>query len=325
MKKKAIILGISGQDGSLLAKALIDNGLYDVYGTSRDITKNNFENLVKLKILNKVKLFSLDSSNFDQVFNFIKLILPDEVYNLTGQTSVGTSFKKPFETIISIGNVTCNLLEAIRLINGGIKYFNAASSECFGDTNLPATEETCFNPISPYGVSKTFAFNLTKNYRDTYNLFASSLILSNHESFFRSNEFISQKIIQSAYNIRSKKQDFLEVGDISVIRDWGWAQDYVQAFHLALQEDQPDDYIIATGKSISLENFIEYVFIKFNLNYKDYLVSNNNLKRKNEVKKTVLNVQKANTKLKWIAKNDVFKVIDLLIEHKIKNKNEYFP
>jgi len=266
-------------------------------------------------------LFSLDSSNFDQVFNFIKLILPDEIYNLTGQTSVGTSFKKPFETIISIGNVTCNLLEAIRLINGGIKYFNAASSECFGDTNLPATEETCFNPISPYSVSKTFAFNLTKSYRDTYNLFACSLILSNHESFFRTNDFISQKIIRSAYNISLRKQDILEVGDIGVIRDWGWAPDYVQAFHLALQEDQPDDYIIATGKSISLENFIEYVFIKFNLNYKDYLVSNENLKRKNEVKKTLLSVEKANSKLKWVANHNVFDVIDLLIAEKKREQN----
>ena len=316
MKKKAIIFGISGQDGSLLAKALIEKGLYDVYGTSRDVTKNKFENLVKLNILNKVRLFSLDSSDFDQVFKLIKLILPDEVYNLTGQTSVGTSFIKPFETIQSIGNVTCNLLEAIRLTNSGIKYFNAASSECFGDTNLPATEETCFNPISPYSVSKTFAFNLTKNYRDTYNLFACSLILSNHESFFRANDFISQKIIQSAYNISVKKQDFLEVGNIGMIRDWGWAPDYVQAFHLALQEDQPDDYIIATGKSISVENFIEYVFLKFNLNYKDYLVSNDKLKRKNEVKKTLLNVEKANSKLKWIAKHNVFDVIDLLIAEK---------
>lgn len=320
MKKKAIIIGISGQDGSLLAKALIEKGNYDVYGTSRDVTKNKFENLIKLNIHNKVRLFSLDSSNFDQVHNFIKLILPDEVYNLTGQTSVGNSFINPFETIRSIGNVTCNLLEAIRLINGRIKYFNAASSECFGNTILPATEDTCFNPISPYSVSKTFAFNLTKNYRDTYNLFACSLILSNHESFFRAKDFISQKIIHSAYNISVKKQDFLEVGDIGVIRDWGWAPDYVQAFHLALQKNQPDDYIIGTGKSISLENFIEYVFLKFNLNYKHYIVSNDKLKRKNEVKKTILNVEKANSKLKWTAKYDVYRVIDLLIEHEIKNQ-----
>lgn len=316
--KKALIIGISGMDGTLLADLLLKNG-YEVYGTSRDFELNSFFGLKKMKIFEKVKLFSMILNDFRSVLKIIDVVRPDEIYNLAGQTSVGYSFFQPVETIESIVNGCLNILESIKFLKLDCKIFNACSSECFGNTSFPATEDSHFNPMSPYGVAKVSSFWLTSNYRNSYNIFTCSGILSNHESILRSERFVTMKIINSAKRISEGKQKFLELGDISIIRDWGCAEEYVESIHKMLQQNTPDDYIISTGTSISLEEFVEYSFRKFNLNYLDYLRINNEFKRPSDIKVSRLNNKKALSNLNWKPKRDVYGVIDNIIEQKIKD------
>ena len=318
--KKALIFGISGQDGTLLADFLLKKG-YEIYGTSRDIEINEFKGLIYLNIKNQIKLCSLTLTDYKSVLQVIEEISPDEIYNLAGETSVAISFQNPIKTTESIVNGTFNILEALKVLNLNIKFFNASSSECFGNSTLAATESTKFNPVSPYAEAKRIAFLLVKKYRENYNLFTCSGILSNHESVFRNSRFISKKIVESAYNISIGKQDYVEFGDITIIRDWGWAPEYVEAMYMMMQQDFPDDFIIATGKSISLQKFIEYSFQKFNLDYLKYIRIDESLIRNTEIKSSSLNPEKALTKLGWAAKNDVFSMIDMLIEEKIHIKN----
>lgn len=311
--KKALIIGIAGQDGTLLADFLLKKG-YQVFGTSRDKDLSEFKGLTSLGIKDQIKLFSLSLNDYRSVLQVISEIAPDEIYNLGGQTSVGLSFLQPVETLESIIDGTLNILEALRFLKIKAKFYNASSSECFGSTLTPATESTQFIPLSPYAVAKASSFWLVNNYRKAYNLFACSGILSNHESKLRHARFITKKITDSAYNISTGKQDFFEVGDISIIRDWGWAPDYIEAMYLILQHDIPDDFIIATGKSISLQEFIEYTFNKFGLDYRKHIKINETFKRPSDIKSCILNPEKALVKLGWSAKHNVFDVIDLLLE-----------
>jgi GDPmannose 4,6-dehydratase len=310
--KTALIIGISSQDGSILTNFLIKKGGYKIYGSSRNCNDNSFQILNKLSIIDKVDLINLNLLNLEDIKVVLKKIKPDEIYNFSGQSSVSYSFQYPYETIVSNFNSLVNIIEAIRVTEKNIKFFNACSSECFGDTNNRVNEESDFNPKSPYGVSKASSFEVIKNYRDVYGLFLCSGILSNHESVFRNEKFISKKIINSAYNISIGKQKTLEVGDITIIRDWGWAEDYVEAMYLILQNSIPEDFIIATGKQISLTEFIDCSFRKYNLDYKDYIIINNNFIRNYEIKSSLLNPEKINRKLGWLAKRNVYDVIDLL-------------
>ncbi len=318
MIKKALIIGISGMDGTLLANLLISKG-YEVYGTSRDFELNSFSGLKKMKIFDKVKLFSMVLNDFRSVLKIIDLVRPNEIYNLAGQTSVGYSFLQPVETIESIVNGCLNILESIKFLKLDCKIFNACSSECFGNTKEAATEESYFNPMSPYGVAKVSSFWLTSNYRKSYGIFTCSGILSNHESILRSERFVTAKIISSAYRIFKGEQDHIELGDISIVRDWGLADEYVESMYLMMQQDTPDDYIISTGLSISLEEFVDYTFNKFGLNYLDYLKVNNEFKRPNDISISKLNNQKALDNLNWAPKNNVYNVIDILVNQKIKD------
>ena len=311
--KKALIIGISGQDGSLLAKYLLDKN-YDVYGTSRDFELSPFVGLKKLKIFNDVKIYSMVLNDFRSVIKIINNIKPDEVYNLAGQTSVGYSFLQPVETIESIVNGCLNILESVKFLNLDCKIFNPCSSECYGDTPSISNELSPFNPISPYAVAKTSSFWLTSNYRNAYGMYTCSGILSNHESFLRSERFVTMKIINSAKKISEGKQNTLVLGDTSIIRDWGCAEEYVKGIHLMLQQKTPEDLIISTNTSIPLYEFVDYTFKKYGLNYKKYLVIDENLKRPSDIKMTKLSNDKLFKKLNWKPKNNVYDVIDNLVD-----------
>ena len=232
--KTALISGISGQDGSYLAKLLLEKG-YNVCGTSRDAQISTFNNLSCLGIRDQVKLDSMSLNDFRSVLQILTKYQPDEIYNLAGQSSVGLSFQQPVETLESIATGTLNLLEAIRFTGAKIKFYNASSSECFGDTGgQPATEITPFRPRSPYAVAKSAAFWEVANYREAYNLFACSGILFNHESPLRPQRFVTQKIVSVVCKVAKGSKEKLHLGNISVERDWGWAPEYVKAMFLAV-------------------------------------------------------------------------------------------
>jgi GDPmannose 4,6-dehydratase len=311
--KKALIIGISGQDGTLLAKYLIDNN-YEVYGTSRDFEITSFSGLKKLNIFNDIKIYSMILNDFRSVIKVIDIVRPTEIYNLAGQTSVGYSFMQPVETIESIINGCLNVLEAVKFLKLDCKIFNPCSSECYGDSLNISNESTPFKPLSPYAVAKISSYWLTSNYRDSYGIYTCSGILSNHESFLRSERFVTMKIINSAKRISECKQDKLELGDISIVRDWGCAEEYVKGMHLMLQQDKPEDLIISTETSISLEDFVKYTFEKYNLDYKKYLVINDNFKRPSDIKVSKLSNKKLFNKLNWKPTYNVYDVIDKIID-----------
>ncbi|MGK7947313.1 MAG: GDP-mannose 4,6-dehydratase [Xenococcaceae cyanobacterium] len=312
--KKALICGISGQDGSYLAKLLLEKG-YIVCGTSRDAQVSSFRNLLRLGIREKVQCESLVPTDFRSVLQVISKVKPDEIYNLAGQTSVGLSFEQPVETLESIATGTLNFLEAIRFIGAPIRFYNAGSSECFGDIgDRPADENTPFRPRSPYAVAKSTAFWQVANYREAYNIFACSGILFNHESPLRPTRFVTQKIIAAAVAIAKGSQDKLHLGNISVKRDWGWAPEYVEAMYLMLQQDRPDDYVIATGKSYSLEEFVIEAFSCLGLNWQDHVVTDNSLLRPTDLAVSKGNPNKAKEKLGWQAKFKMPDVVRMMVE-----------
>jgi len=312
--KTALICGISGQDGAYLAQLLLKKG-YSVCGTSRDAQMANFDNLIRLGIHSEVKLASMAPNDFRSVLQAIKKVQPDEIYNLAGQTSVGLSFEQPVESIESITLGTLNLLEAIRFMGGHIKLFNAGSSECFGDTgDQIADENTPFRPRSPYAVAKAAAFWEVANYREAYNLFACSAILGNHDSPLRPRRFVTQKIVMVASQIAQGNADKLYLGNVSIQRDWGWAPEYVESMYLMLQQERPEDFLIATGETHPLEEFIAQVFRCLNLNYQDYVVTDQTLFRPTDIAISRVNPQKANLKLGWQAKYKMTAVAQMMVE-----------
>ncbi len=316
---KALICGISGQDGAYLAKLLLSKN-YLICGTSRDAEQCTFKNLVYLGIKDKIQLESMALNDFRSVLQVVVKFQPDEIYNLAGQTSVGLSFKQPVETLESIAKGTLNLLEVIRFTGKNIKYYNASSSECFGDIgDEPAEETTPFRPRSPYAVAKSTAFWEVANYREAYNVFACSGILFNHESPLRSKRFVTQKIVETVFDIYQKKATHLDLGNLNIIRDWGWAEEYVKAMYLMLQKDEPDDYVIATGISYSLKDFVEEAFRYFNLNWYDYVTSNSELLRPTDLSVSRGNPEKAQRILGWNAHYQMPDVVKMMIESKISS------
>ena len=278
-KRVALICGVSGQDGSYLAKLLLDKG-YEVFGTSRDAQGSSFGNLKKLEIADRIKYVSMVPEDFRSVLMALRKSNPDEIYYLAGQSSVGLSFEQPAETIQSITIGTLNILEGCRMMDKKIKIYHAGSGECFGDTKgEPATETTPFYPMSPYAVAKTSAYWLVNNYRDAYGLFACTGILFNHESPLRPERFVTQKIIHSVKRISEGSQDKLSLGRLDISRDWGWAPEYVVAMWLMLQQDKPQDFVIATGTTITLEEFVKAAFDQAGLNWKNHVVQDPSLFR----------------------------------------------
>jgi GDPmannose 4,6-dehydratase len=317
--KKALIIGITGQDGAYLAKHLLSKG-YEVTGSSRDVMASSFNNLNTLGIRSQIKLISVSINDFRSVFNAIQQSHPDEIYNLAGQTSVGLSFDQPVEAIESIAIGTLNILEVIRLLNKPVRFYNAGSSECFGDTgDNPANEQTPFAPRSPYAVAKSTAKWLINSYRESYGLYACTGILFNHESPLRPERFVTQKIIAGAAKIKAGQLDKLQLGNLDISRDWGWAPEYVQAMWLMMQLDKPDDFVIATGRKESLKYFVAKSFEYFDLDWQKYVEIEPSFFRPNEIHASVGNPEKAIKVLGWSMPTDIDGVIKMMCAEQAQN------
>ena len=312
--KTALITGISGQDGACLAKLLLDEG-YRVCGTSRDARLATFGNLTGLGIRDQVQLESVALNDFRSVIQALFKVQPDEIYHLAGQSSVSLSFEQPVETQESIHVATLNLLEAIRFTRREIRFYNASSSECFGDLSGEiADEETPFRPRSPYAVAKSAAFWQVANYREAYGLFACSGILFNHESPLRPPHFVTKKIAVAACRIAAGDKHRLTLGNIEVQRDWGWAPEYVEAMHMMLQQDEPDDFVIATGESHKLAEFASVAFEHVGLDVNDYVVVDKNLFRPTEIMIGRGNASKAASKLGWSPRYKMEDVARMMVD-----------
>ena len=297
--KKALICGISGQDGGYLAQLLLNKG-YAVFGASRDAQASAFTNLAQLGIRDRVECVSVSLRDFRSVLQVLVKVRPDEVYNLAGQSSVGLSFEQPVETMESISVATLNLLEALRFVDYPIKLYNAGSSECFGETgDQPADENTPFRPRSPYAVAKAAAFWETANYREAYHLFACSGILFNHESPRRGETFVTRKITMAAARIKLGLQSKLLLGNLDAKRDWGFAGDYVEAMWLMLQQAKGDDFVISTGETHTVKEFLDVVFNYAGLNVDEYLKIDPRLYRPHEVPVLLGDYSKAQRVLGW--------------------------
>lgn len=299
MKKRVLICGVGGQDGAWLAHFLLHKG-YEVWGTSRDAQGGQFSNLTRLGIRDQVHLLSMVPEDFLSVTVAIKKSAPDEVYFLSGQSSVGLSFDQPAETIKSFSLGTLHMLEACRLADGRFRLYNAGSSECFGDTHgQPASEACAFEPRSPYAVAKSTAHWLVANYREAYGLFACTGILFNHDSPLRPERFVTQKIARSVVRIANGSEETLKLGRLDIVRDWGWAPEYVEAMWMMLQQDSADDYVVATGKSHSLEEFVEAAFSMFGLDWRKHVEQDRDLFRPTDILQSRANATKAAEKLQW--------------------------
>jgi GDPmannose 4,6-dehydratase len=299
--KTALICGASGQDGAYLAALLLEKG-YRVAVTSRDAETQSFANLRSLGILHRVEKLSMSLADFRSVFQALDKIQPDEVYNLSGQSSVGLSFQQPGETFQSITVAGINLLEAITLMKKRPRVYFAGSGECFGDTaGQAANEETPFKPRSPYATAKAAIHWAVVNYRESYGHFVCTGILFNHESPLRSRRFVTRKIVAAAVAIANGSNETLELGNISIQRDWGWAPEYVSAMWAMLQQDTPDDFVIATGVANSLQDFCAEAFAAVGLDYEKHVKINPALFRPAEISANRGDASKALAQLKWKA------------------------
>lgn len=317
--KTALIFGISGQDGAYLARLLLEKG-YKVVGTSRDAQMSSFANLRQLGIRDQVEVASASLGDFRSVLQVLKDAEPDEIYNLAGQSSVGLSFDQPVETFESIGIGTLNLLESVRFMDNGPRLYNASSSECFGNTNgVPATEETPFRPRSPYAVAKAAAFWEVANYREAYGLFACSGILFNHESPLRPERFVTQKIVRTACRIADGSRERLLLGNTSVCRDWGWAPEYVEAMWLMLQQEQVDDFIVATGQTYALQDLVQEVFTCLDLDWQEHVELNSALLRPTDIMQSVANPAKVERLLGWKAHSTMPDVVAMMVAENKKH------
>ncbi len=299
-KKTALIFGVSGQDGGYLARLLLEKG-YEVHGTSRDSSSNPFIGLHRLGIAERVMLHTVALTDFRSVISVMHKVMPDEIYDLSGQTSVALSFELPVEAFESITVGTINILECVRLLGRPIKSFHAASSECFGETEIPADEHTPFRPRSPYAMAKAAAFWAVANYREAYGMNACSGIMFNHESPLRPERFVTQKIIKGALDIAAGKADKLRLGNLAVERDWGWAPEYVDAAWRMLQTPSPTDLIIATGQTHSLLAMVEQAFALVGLDWRAHVETSEGLIRRTDLSRSAGNPARIHEVTGWKA------------------------
>jgi GDPmannose 4,6-dehydratase len=298
-KRRALILGISGQDGAYLARLLLGKG-YAVHGSSRDQGSASFSGLQELGVRSRVRLHSAAPSDFKSVLGLFKAVKPHEAYNLSGQNSVGLSFEQPLETFESISTANLNILEAIRFSRQKVRFYNASSGECFGDTGgRRSTDSTPFHPRSPYGVAKAAAYWAAVNYREAYGMHVCSGILFNHESPLRPERYVTRKIVAAAARIAAGSKERLKLGDLSVRRDWGFAGDYVEAMWLMLQARSPKDYVICTGRSHALRDFVEAAFTTFGLDWRRHVSIDRSLFRPSEIRSNGGDPARARRELGW--------------------------
>jgi len=337
--KKALITGITGQDGAYLAKFLIEKG-YEVYGLHRRSSTANLWRLEYFKIENKVRFLDGDLGDFSSIERALEDSEPEEVYNLAAQSFVATSWKQPIYTADITGLGVLRVLEAVRKVVPKAKFYQASSSEMFGKVReVPQNETTPFYPRSPYGVSKVFGYWTTVNYRESYNMFACNGILFNHESPLRGIEFVTRKITNGVARIKKGLQDFIELGNLDAKRDWGFAGDYVEAMWLMLQQESPDDYIIATGENHSVREFVRKAFevIGIELEWKGKGVEEKGLDkhtgkvlvkvspnffRPAEVNILLGDYSKAKNKLGWQPKTSFEELVRIMVEKDIEREGK---
>jgi GDPmannose 4,6-dehydratase len=302
MARTALIAGITGQDGAYLARHLLESG-YRVVGSSRDAQNCDTSRLELVGITDDIELISLAPNDFRSVLKALSSLEPDEIYNLSGQTSVGLSFEQPVECMESIAGGTLNFLEVVRYLNAPTRLFSAGSSECFGDTgSQPANEATAFHPRSPYAVAKSTAFWQVANYREAYSIYCCTGILSNHESPLRPKRFVTQKIIEGVKRIQRGDSNELRLGNLDIWRDWGWAPEYVVAMHQMLQAPQPKDYLIASGHTSSLREFVRLAFAEAGLEPEPYLISDTTFLRPSDLVYSAMDPSRIEADLGWKAK-----------------------
>lgn len=299
MPTRALICGVSGQDGAYLANLLLSKG-YEVWGTSRDAHTCDFKRLKAINLFDKVKTITMSPGDFESVLKVFSEVKPHEIYNLAGQSSVGLSFVKPLETMSSVATGTLNQLEAIRYLDKSIRFFSAGSGDCFGDTGSQAAIESSeFRPQSPYAVAKSAATWNVSVYRDSYNLFACTGILFNHESPLRQKNFVTSKIVSTAKRIAAGSDEKLNLGNIEIRRDWGWAPEYVEAMWQMLNREKPEDFVVATGITQSLQEFVKTVFEEARLDWRNHVIVDPSLFRPQDPIVSVGNSSKAKRLLNW--------------------------
>ena len=290
MSKRALIFGLRGQDGSYLSQLLLKKG-YKVFGVSRSSNKI-IKNLTTIKVNQKlIKIYKIKILNAKNVFNVIKKSRCDKIFFLSGITSVGYSIHNPIKTINTNTKYIFYILEACSKINKKIKIYNSISSECFG-SKKNISEKTKFNPQSPYALSKTISFYLTKYYRDTFKLWISNGILFNHESYLRPNNFVVKKIIKEINKVKNSNSNKIILGNLNVSRDWGWAPEFVKYIYKISNLKKPEDFVIATGKTINIKELVSSFLKKININKKVFIIENQKFKRKNDIKFNSANTRK---------------------------------
>jgi GDPmannose 4,6-dehydratase len=312
MSKKALITGITGQDGSYLAEILLEHG-YEVHGIVRWASIDKFDRIET--IVDKIRLHQADLLDQNSIMNILNEVQPDEVYNLAAQSFVPTSWKQPIYTgeVNAIG--VTRILEAIRLTNKKIKFYQASSSEMFGNTpESPQNEETRFQPCSPYAVSKVYAHYITINYRDRYDMFCVSGILFNHESPRRGEEFVTRKISLAVARIKAGLQKSLKLGNLDARRDWGFAGDYMHAVYVMMQQEKPDTFVIATGVSHSVKDFCKAAFDYVDLDWGKYVEVDPALIRPAEVNHLVGDYSKAKRMLGWQPNVSFEQLVEMMVK-----------
>ena len=316
MSKRALITGITGQDGSYLAEFLLDKG-YDVVGMVRRSSTVNFERITHL--MDDVEFASGDLLDQMSMVEVLQKHRPEEVYNLAAQSFVQTSFGQPVLTGETTALGVTRLLDAIRMVDESIRYYQASSSEMFGKVReVPQTETTPFHPRSPYGVAKVYGHWITVNYRESYDLHASSGILFNHESPRRGLEFVTRKITHGAAQIALGQATELRLGNLDAKRDWGFAGDYVEAMWRMLQQEAPDDFVICTGETHSVREFCEFAFGRAGLDYKDHVVVDERFFRPAEVDLLVGDAAKAETQLGWRPRTRFNQLVEMMVDHDLE-------
>lgn len=314
MNKNALITGVTGQDGAYLAQWLLEKG-YTVYGLIARRSTDTLWRLRELGIAEQVQLITGDVTDPTSLIRAMQVSQADEVYNLAAQSFVGSSWDQPLLTAQATGVSVTNILEAVRIVNPGARFYQASTSEMFGLIQAERQSETTpFYPRSPYGVAKLYGHWITVNYRESYNLHASSGILFNHESPLRGLEFVTRKVTDAVARIKQGKQKELRLGNIDAKRDWGFAGDYVQAMWLMLQQDTPDDYVIATGQTSTVRDMCEIAFRHEGLNYEDYLVIDPKFFRPSEVDVLLGEPAKAKAKLGWESSTSLERLISMMVE-----------
>ena len=320
--KRALITGITGQDGSYLSELLLEKG-YEVHGIVRRVAlEDPAHRLFRLNhILDRINLHAASLESYASIFNVVEKVRPDECYHLAAQSFVHYSFEDAFSTINANINGTLHILSAIKEKAPDCKFYFAATSEMFGKVKeSPQNENTPFHPRSPYGISKVAGFDLVRNYRESYGLFGCNGILFNHESPRRGFEFVTRKITSTAARIKNGLAKELRLGNLAAKRDWGYAGDYVYAMWLMLQQDEPDDYVIATNETHSVKEFIQLAFDYVGLNWEDYVVVDEQFYRPAEVKLLQGDYSKGKEKLKWEPKLRFEEIVKLMVDADMKNK-----